>query len=120
MTSDSAVLSKKKDVFDPDNRKAIEHRKLGVWDLYVERDKLLSYFPTSWKIESYVGMRNDIPYLCRALRDMRAIAWPLLSLYLVLTLVKSLLPALSLWRVDFFPLDDNKCSLCFQVLGTAP
>ncbi|KAI0250331.1 hypothetical protein BJV78DRAFT_1219985 [Lactifluus subvellereus] len=96
-TSDS-FLNKKRDVFDPHDRKTVQHRKIGVWDLYVERDKLLSYFPTSWKIETYVGMWNDVPYLCRAIRDMCTIAWPLLLLYLVLTLAKSLLPALT-----FFP-----------------
>ena len=119
VTSDS-VLGKKRGVFDVHDRTTVEHCKLGVWDLYVERDKLLSYFPTSWKIETYVGMWNDIPYLCRAIRDMCTVAWPLLSLYLVLTLARSLLPALSLWCVNFFPLDDYEYSLCFQVVGTAP
>ncbi|KAH9972436.1 P-loop containing nucleoside triphosphate hydrolase protein [Lactifluus volemus] len=83
--------------FEPRDGKVVEHRKLGVWDLYIERDKLLSYLPASLKIDVYVGMWNDTPYLWRTIRDICTISWPLLSLFLILTLAQSLLPSLSLW-----------------------
>ena len=86
--------------FDPQDETLVEHRKLGVWDLYVERDSKLSYFPTSWRIEEYVGILNDLPYLWRTIRDVGAVAWPLLFVYVAFTLIKSLLPALNLWFVE--------------------
>jgi hypothetical protein len=89
--------------FDPQDQSLVEHRKLGVWDLYVERDPNLSYFPTSWRIEKYTGLLNDLPYLSRTIRDVGAVAWPLLFLYVATTLVKSLSPALNLWYVDICP-----------------
>ncbi|KAI0288520.1 HlyB/MsbA family ABC transporter [Russula brevipes] len=81
----------------PRDGKVLKHTKLGVWDLYQEHDKLLSYFPTSWKIEAYTGIWNDLPYLWKTIRDLSTVAWKPLSLYLVTTLAKSLLPALTLW-----------------------
>jgi hypothetical protein len=86
--------------FDPQNETHVEHRQFGVWDLYVERDPKLSYLPTSWRIEEYSRLLNDLPYLWRTVRDVGAVAWPLLLLYVAVTLMKSLVPALSLWYVD--------------------
>ena len=85
--------------FDPQDETLVEHRKLGVWDLYVERDPKLSYFPSSWRIEEYMGLLNDLPYLWRTIRDVGTVAGPLLFLYVAFTLVKSLIPALNLWYV---------------------
>lgn len=83
--------------FDPLNESLVEHIQLGVWDVYIMRTRLLRYLPTSWKFEEYARIWGDVPYLWRALRDMSTVAWPLLSLYLVITLATSLIPALSLW-----------------------
>jgi hypothetical protein len=88
--------------FDPQNETLVEHRKLGVWDLYKERDPKLSLFPTSWKIEEYVGMWNDLPYLWRTICDVSTVAWPLLLLYIAIMATSSLVPALDLWCVSFF------------------
>jgi hypothetical protein len=93
--------SEEKRAFKPRDGKVLEHRKVGVWELYQERDQFLSYFPTSWKIEAYAGIWKDLPYLWRTLRDLCTVAWPPLFLYLILTFVKSLLPALTLWCVTF-------------------
>ena len=76
-----------------------EHIKLGVWDLYVMRSRLLRYLPTPWKIEEYKQIWEDIPYLRRTVRDMSTVAWFHLTSYLVVTLALSLVPALSLWSV---------------------
>ena len=101
MEKESSKTSENGEAFEPRDGKVIEHRKLGVWDLYIERDKLLSYLPASLKIDVYVGMWKDIPYLWRTIRDICTISWPLLSLFLILTLAESLLPSLSLWYVGF-------------------
>ncbi|KAF8268191.1 HlyB/MsbA family ABC transporter [Lactarius quietus] len=75
--NDSEVTSE----FDPS---LFEHTKLGVWDLYTMRTRLLRNLPNSRKFEE-------------TLRDLSTVAWPLLFLYLVITLAQSLIPALSLW-----------------------
>ena len=79
-----------------------EHTKLGVWDLYVQRTRLLRYLPTPRRMEEYAQIWKDVPYLRRTLREMSTVAWPLLSLYLVITLASALIPALSLWCVGLF------------------
>ena len=76
-----------------------EHIKLGVWDLYIMRTRLLWYLPTSRKLEEYTQIWKDIPYLRRTVRDMSAVAWPHMSSYLAITVARSLTPALSLWLV---------------------
>jgi hypothetical protein len=91
----------KRAAFDPQNRTLVEHRQFGVWDLYIERDSKLSYIPTSWRVEQYAGLLNDLPYLRRTVRDVGAVAWPLLVLYVAITLMKSLVPALNLWYVEY-------------------
>ena len=93
--------------FEPRKGKILKHIKVGVWDLYVERDQFLSYLPTSWNIDAYTEMWNDLPYLWKAIRDLASVAWPMLSLYLVLAFARSLLPALTLWCVWASPIDDN-------------
>ena len=103
MEKDSSIAN---DQNDPGARSKLdlngfEHIKLGVWDLYIMRTRLLWYLPigTSCKIEEYTQIWKDITYLRRAVRDMNTVAWFHLSSYLVLTLVRSLIPALSLWLV---------------------
>jgi hypothetical protein len=86
--------------FDPQDETLVEHRKLGVWDLYVERGPKLSYFPTSWRVEEYIWLFNDLPYLWRTIRDVGSVAWPLLFLYVAFTLIKSLVPAVNIWYVE--------------------
>ncbi|KAH9054296.1 HlyB/MsbA family ABC transporter [Lactarius vividus] len=87
----------KRGTFDPQNETLVEHRKLGVWDLYIERNSKLSPFPLLWKIQEYVGMWNDLPYLWRTIRDVGTVAWPLLLLYVAIMTASSLVPALNLW-----------------------
>ncbi|KAH9079233.1 HlyB/MsbA family ABC transporter [Lactarius deliciosus] len=103
MEKDSSIANDQKNSatgsgFDPLNESFVENIKMGtVWDVYIVRTRLSQYLPTSWKIEEYARIRKDVPYLWRTLRDMSTVAGPLLLLYLVITLAKSLLPALSLW-----------------------
>ncbi len=85
--------------FDPLNESLVEHIRLSVWDVYIMRTRLSKYLPTSWKIEEYARIWEDVPYLWKTMCDMSTVAGPLLLLYLVITLAKSLIPALSLWCV---------------------
>ena len=101
MEKDSSIAN---DQNDPGARSKLdlngfEHIKLGVWDLYIMRTRLLGYLPIPWKIEEYTQIWKDIPYLRRTVRDMSTVAWSYLSSYLVVTLARSLIPALSLWSV---------------------
>ncbi|KAI9446635.1 HlyB/MsbA family ABC transporter [Lactarius indigo] len=103
MEKDSPIANDRKDSevgsgFDPLNESFVENIKMGaVWDVYVVRTRLSRYLPTSWKIEEYTRIWEDIPYLWMTLCDMSTVAGPLLLLYVVITLAKSLIPALSLW-----------------------
>ena len=76
-----------------------EHIQLGVWDLYIMRTRRMLWFPTLQKIEESTQIWKDIPYLRRTVRDMSTVAWPHMSAYLVITVARSLTPALSLWLV---------------------
>jgi hypothetical protein len=87
--------------FEPRKGKIIKHSKIGIWDFYQERDQHLSYLPASWRIDAYAEMWNDLPYLWKTICDLSTVAWPMLSLYLILALARSLLPALTLWCVKF-------------------
>jgi hypothetical protein len=104
MKKDSSIVNDKHDPeatdeFDPS---LFDHTKLGVWDLYVKRTRLLRYLPTSRKIEEYAQIWKDIQYLWRTLSDMSTVALPLLLLYMLITVVGSLIPALSLWCMGLF------------------
>ncbi|KAH9060046.1 HlyB/MsbA family ABC transporter [Lactarius vividus] len=103
MEKDSSIATDQKNSetgngFDPLNESFVENIKMGtVWDVYIVRTRLSQFLPTSWGVEEYARIWEDVPYLWRTLRDMSTVAGPLLLLYLVITLAKSLLPALSLW-----------------------
>jgi hypothetical protein len=120
-TNISQDKNEDKPAFEPRKGKVLEYTRIGVWDLYQERDQLLSYLPTSWKIDAYAEMWNDLPYLWKTIRDLASVAWPTLSLYLVLTLARALIPALTLWCVRASPFDDNDDGILtafFQVFWT--
>ncbi|KAH9028877.1 HlyB/MsbA family ABC transporter [Lactarius pseudohatsudake] len=129
MEKDSSTANDRKDAengeLDPMDKTVFEHVNLGVWDLYVMHTRLSRYLPTSWKIEEYVRIWKDVPYLWRTLRDMDTVARPLLLLYLGITLAKSLTPAVRLWfsgqvlRVVQSAIDNRAvdASLLFRVAG---
>jgi hypothetical protein len=102
MKNDSSSVDADRNGLDAAGKFDFKHIKLGVWDLYIKRTRLLWHLPTSRKIEEYAWIRKDIQYLWRTLRDMSTVAFPLLSLYMVITVVESLIPALSLWCAHLF------------------
>ncbi|KAH8996469.1 HlyB/MsbA family ABC transporter [Lactarius hatsudake] len=102
MEKDSSMANDRKDSetgseLDPLNKTVFKHVNLGVWDLYVMRTRLSRYLPTSWKIEEYVRIWKDVPYLVRTLRDVGTVARSLLLLYLGIAIAISLTPAVRLW-----------------------
>ncbi|KAI9437634.1 HlyB/MsbA family ABC transporter [Lactarius indigo] len=102
MEKDSSTANDRRDPetggeLDPMDKSLFRHVNMGVWDLYIMRTRLSRYLPTSWKIEEYVRIWKDVPYLVRTLRDMDTVARPQLFLYLGITLAQSLTPAVGLW-----------------------
>lgn len=91
--------STKKGTFDPHDTKRVKHTRLGVWDLYEERDSRFAHIPWSSNIEHYLKTLQDLSYVWSLLKDILIIpgCWYMLSLYMILELVGSILPALRLW-----------------------
>jgi hypothetical protein len=86
-------------VFDTEDSKNIKHSRLGVWDLYEERHPELSRIPGASRAESYLEIGQGLPYLWRMVKDIRNIenCWLLLSMYIVVIIMSSLVPAVALW-----------------------
>ncbi|KAH7884022.1 P-loop containing nucleoside triphosphate hydrolase protein [Phlebopus sp. FC_14] len=74
-------------VFDPGDAKRIKHTRIGVWDLYEERQTDLR-IPGTSRLETYAQMIQGLP-IRRCLI--------LMILYLVVEVIASLIPAVSLW-----------------------
>ncbi|KAI0056772.1 P-loop containing nucleoside triphosphate hydrolase protein [Artomyces pyxidatus] len=114
-----------KGIFDPNDLLHTKHHRLGVWDLYVQYEPKLSWIPSSWKVEAYAEIINDLPYLWRTIRDVGRTCWHLLIVYVVLLIGSSLLPALSLWysgqllKIVQTAVDDRTVDkrVLFQVAG---
>ncbi|KAH8101550.1 P-loop containing nucleoside triphosphate hydrolase protein [Cristinia sonorae] len=92
--------SSRKGVFDPNDADRIKHTRIGVWDVYEEKNPETQHIPIgarNW--ERYLEMRRDLPYVWTMLRDIGSIrdCWALLAVYTLLELIGSLIPAASLW-----------------------
>jgi hypothetical protein len=85
--------------FDPNDEKNVKHTRIGVWDFYEDRNPQLARIPGSSRLESLLEIIPSLPYVWRMFNDLRNIdnLWPLLSMYLVVEVVASLVPAVSLW-----------------------
>lgn len=90
----------RKGTFDPEDKSRVKHSRIGVWDLYEEITPRLGLFgwPT---IQPLFDIVENVPYVWRMLIDVASIRECnyLLLAYLIIELVASLLPALSLWSV---------------------
>lgn len=107
-----------KGTFNPEDDKYVKHTKLGVWDLYQETKPELRKIPGASKVEPYLEMYQSLPFVWRMILDIGSIrsCWIMLSLYLVLTILAALIPAVSLWYsgqllkiVGILPLEQNSC-----------
>lgn len=89
----------KKAVFDTEDRVNVKHTRIGVWDLYEERDPTISKIPGASRAESYWEMAQSLHFVWRMIKDIGSLpgVWSLLSIYLLLNILGSLVPAVSLW-----------------------
>jgi hypothetical protein len=91
--------SDKDPAFDTEDSKNVKHSRLGVWDLYEEKHPKLSRIPGASRAESYLEIAQSLPYVWRMIKDIGGInnCWLLLSLYLFVIILGSLVPAVALW-----------------------
>jgi hypothetical protein len=85
--------------FHTEDSKNVKHTSLGVWDLYEERHPELSRIPGASRAESYLEIVQSLPYIWQMIKDVGSIrnCWFLLSLYLFVIVLSSLVPAVALW-----------------------
>jgi hypothetical protein len=86
-------------VFDPEDAKNVKHTRIGIWDLYEERDPVLANIPGGSYFEIYYEMIQSLPHVWKMLQEILTIkgCWSLLCCFTVIGVVGSLIPAISLW-----------------------
>ncbi|EIW86264.1 P-loop containing nucleoside triphosphate hydrolase protein [Coniophora puteana RWD-64-598 SS2] len=89
----------RKGEFNPEDAERVKHTRIGVWDLYEERHPELKYVPGSSRIETYMQMLDSMPFIWRMIKDILSIrqCTVMLILYLIVEVIASLIPAVSLW-----------------------
>lgn len=95
-------VTSRKGVFNPEDATKVKHTKVGVWDLYEEKEPELARIPGSSRLERLLTMKQSLPYLWQMLKDIGSIrsCWWLLVSYMVLVVVSAMVPALALWYVS--------------------
>ena len=95
-------LPRRQGVFNPDDATRVKHTRVGVWDLYEEMRSDIPV-PGASRLETTSQMLQSLPYVWRMLKDICSVrrCFVLIMLYLVVEVVNSLIPALSLWSVSF-------------------
>ena len=87
--------------FDPNDRTHVKHTRVGVWDIYEEREPTVRIprLGLSGQLKAYREMTNSLPYLWRMMKDISTIngCISLIILYIIVEVIASLVPALSLW-----------------------
>uniref|UniRef100_A0A0W0G9X5 Putative P-loop containing nucleoside triphosphate hydrolase protein n=1 Tax=Moniliophthora roreri TaxID=221103 RepID=A0A0W0G9X5_MONRR len=87
--------------FNPEDEKNVKHTKIGVWDLYEEKQPELERVPLLKRlnVEHYLEMYNTLPFVWRMMKDIGSMrsCWFYMGAFLLVELVSSLIPALSLW-----------------------
>ncbi|KAG1746810.1 P-loop containing nucleoside triphosphate hydrolase protein [Suillus lakei] len=85
--------------FDPQDARRVKHTRIGVWDLYEDRQTDIPNIPGSSRLETYAQIVQSMPHVLRMLKDILSIrqCWLLLSVFFVLEVLASLIPAISLW-----------------------
>ncbi|KAK7060894.1 hypothetical protein VNI00_000627 [Paramarasmius palmivorus] len=91
----------RKGKFDPEDEKNVKHTRVGVWDLYEEKQPELERIPLSKRlnVEHYLEMYNSLPFVWMMMKDIGSIrsCWFYMAVYLLIEIVSSLIPAISLW-----------------------
>lgn len=85
--------------FDPYDAARIKHTRLGVWDLYEEKQSDAVPIPVSSRLETASQVFRGLPYVWRMLKDICSMrrCLVLMFLYLIVEITASLIPAVSLW-----------------------
>lgn len=98
-------ITSKKGVFNPEDVTKVKHTKVGVWDLYEEKEPELDFIPGSSRLERYLAMKQNLPFLWRMLIDIGSVrsCWWLLVAYLGLVVVSAIVPAVALWYAYLHP-----------------
>lgn len=93
------TYSENKGTFDPSDTTNVKHTKIGVWDLYEDVQSELAKLPGASTLEKWMQAQHDSPYVWRMIRDIGSIrsCWILLVGFVVVEVVSSLLPAITLW-----------------------
>jgi len=112
------MISSRKGTFDTEDNSRVKHSRIGVWDLYEEITPRLIAWPT---LHPLFDVIENIPYVWHMILDITSIREcnVLLLAYLVIELVASLIPALSLWSVLLKYFFTSHPSSLIQVLRTA-
>ena len=92
-------ITSRKGIFNPEDTARVKHTRLGVWDLYEEKEPELDLLPGLSRFERYLTLKQTMPYIWRMVKDIGSIrsCWPLLLAYLALELIAALIPAAVLW-----------------------
>ncbi|KAG7093668.1 hypothetical protein E1B28_007327 [Marasmius oreades] len=97
------VIGKGKGTFNPEDEKRVKHTQIGAWDLYEEKQPERVPGSSRLKLDSHIEhffeVYNCLPYVGRMMKDVGSIreCWVFFGVYLLLEIVASLIPALSLW-----------------------
>jgi hypothetical protein len=86
--------------FDPQaDARQVKHSRIGVWDIYEERPSLAHIPGLLEGMQTYYNMANSLPYVWRMVKDISTIngCLVLVSLYILVEIIASLVPAVSLW-----------------------
>jgi len=106
----SAVNPKRKGNFDISDTSKIKHTKVGIWDLYEEKAPELSKIPfydfisSRFSVEPVLEIWQNAPHIWRMLVDVANIegCWWLLGMVVLIDLIASLIPAMTLWYSSQF------------------
>ena len=98
-----ARITSRKGVFNHEDVTKVKHTKVGVWDLYEEKEPELANIPGSSRLEQLLAMKQDLPYLWMMLKDIGSIrsSWGLLVVYMAVVIISAMIPAVSLWYVHY-------------------
>lgn len=94
--SSTSVMPK---TFNPDDATTVKRSKFGVWELYEDVGSKIVNIPIVSNLETLWESLDCLPYVWRMFKDIANIPGCLtyLSLYLLLEVGLSLLPALGVW-----------------------
>jgi hypothetical protein len=90
--------SKSKDPapFNPE-AEHVTHTRIGVWDLYEDKRHKTERIPSSSFLQKFDETLTSLPFFIRAVKTLAVLCYNTLMLYLISSLITSLLPATALY-----------------------